>query len=310
MIDKIDDKLSDWVEKILNGIKPDLSAPKDAAGTLAVNLYLLELVDDALLHSTHQPRLQPALRYLVTSYADEPRDAHRMLGTLVFHGLEHNEFEVELDPIASHIWSAFGIAPRPAFILRVPLPRERPRRFSPPVAATGPSTRDVPIATLYGQLFGPNNVPLAGARVDLPALNRFAETDSKGRFTIPGVPAAPQPKTLLIRARGQEHPHIATETGTAAKPVPISIDLFANETVLYGRLADDQGNPVPNATIEIANLDRATTTDRNGRFTLAGVPVTPTTKTLLVGIGNQQPQPITMTGTGTVDAPIPIAVPP
>ena len=48
MIDQVDDNLSNWVETVLGGLKPSLSAPSEANGTLAVNLYLLELVDDLL----------------------------------------------------------------------------------------------------------------------------------------------------------------------------------------------------------------------------------------------------------------------
>ncbi len=67
------------------------------------------------------------------------------------------------------------------------------------------------------------------ARVELPNLFRSATTDSKGRFTLAGVPAAPKEKTLLIKARKQEKSQVVQQTGTPDEPIIIHFDLFESE---------------------------------------------------------------------------------
>ena len=80
MINQFDERLSSWVKEVsekmpfrVNNIS--FAAPKDGDETLAVNLYLLELADDPLRHSSGHPTIQPSLRYLVTTSAGESQDA-------------------------------------------------------------------------------------------------------------------------------------------------------------------------------------------------------------------------------------------
>ena len=269
MIDQIDERLSAWVEGVLGGIKPQLTPPKDADGTLAVNLYLLELVDDPLRRNTTRPPLQPALRYLVTTYADEPKDAHRLLGMLVYAAFAHTEFEVELKPLPHNSWSAFKIAPRPAFILRVPLPHEWPT-LTVPLVREGATTQGVAMVSFFGRLLGPNRIPLANARIQVPDLQRYAHTDAHGNFILSGIPAAPRLKTLQIMARQRTMTVRLAATGSEAQPVEILFDLFS---ALHGQLVQaDDGSPIADARVELPALFRTTTSDRNGRFTLDGVP--------------------------------------
>jgi hypothetical protein len=98
LIDQIDDRLIAWVEATLDGITPTLTAPTAGDGARGVNLYLLEMVNDLLRHHTQRPHTQPALRYLVTTSDPDPKAAHRLLGALVFAAMDHEEFEVELEP--------------------------------------------------------------------------------------------------------------------------------------------------------------------------------------------------------------------
>ncbi len=269
MIDQIDERLSTWVEGVLGGIKPQLTPPKDAEGTLAVNLYLLELVDDPLRRNTTRPPLQPALRYLVTTYADEPKDAHRLLGMLVYAAFAHEEFEVELKPLPHNSWSAFKIAPRPAFILRVPLPHEWPA-LTIPLVRDGATTQGVAMVTFFGLLLGPNRTPLANARVQMPDLQRYTQTDTRGRFSLKGIPAAPRLKTLQIEARQRTLSVQLAATGSEEKPVDIIFDFFSD---LYGQLVQaGNGSPIADAHIKLPALFRTTTSDRNGRFIIKGVP--------------------------------------
>ena len=255
MIDQFDECLSFWVESVVAGIKTSFAAPKDGEETLAVNLYLLELADDPLRHSSGHPTIQPSLRYLVTTSAGEPKDAHDLLGRLFYAALKHPrlvvdlnvkfEFnlDVELEPVSSQLWSAFGIAPRPSFILRIPLPQEwpipQPEKAPPVTQGLAPAAGE--LVALYGLVLGPHDTPLSSARVEMISLwdgpknpthlqdvplttsytqlERAAYTDPKGRFSLPGIQSEPAAKSLLVRARGQEQIFIIQETGSADAPV-------------------------------------------------------------------------------------------
>lgn len=225
MIDQIDARLTKWVEGVVKGVRPSFAPPSDAEDQLAISLYLLEIVDDPRRYHTGLPKLQPSLRYLVTTRAGEPQDAHRLLGVLFYAALEHPDYEVELDPVDTELWSAFGIAPRPAFILRLPLPHDW-KLPELPLVTQGAVTDVSSLATLYGWLLGPGDTPLAGARVELPNLFISAMTDHRGRFTLAGVPVAPKKKTLLIKARRREKTIVVQQTGTPEEPVVIHFNLF------------------------------------------------------------------------------------
>jgi len=265
LIDKLDERLTSWVQSVVPGVKTTFAAPKDGEEDLAVNLYLLEIADDPLRHSTGHPPIQPSLRYLVTTSAGEPKDAHSLLGSLFYAARKgprldvrldvsfnfqlEVELEVELEPIASQLWTAFGIAPRPSFILRLPLPAEWP---APQPVKAPPVTQEIAPAAgelvpLYGLVLGPNEIPLASARVEMIALwerqenpshlqevpyttsytqlERATYTGPKGRFTLPGIQAAPAAKTLLVSARGQEQIFMIKETGAPDAPVVFRLKL-------------------------------------------------------------------------------------
>jgi hypothetical protein len=57
--------------------------------------------------------------------------AHRTLGDLLVAALEAREFEPELTPIAPETWTAFGVPPQPAFLLRALVQVERPMPIAP-----------------------------------------------------------------------------------------------------------------------------------------------------------------------------------
>src|SRR6185295_9450074 len=93
-----------------------------------------------------------------------------------------------------------GAAPRAAFILRLPFRREVPEpralRVRAPLVA-----QVVGSAPLWGQVLGPGGIPLAGAAVEVPALELFTSADADGRFRFASVPADPPPK-VVVRAKG------------------------------------------------------------------------------------------------------------
>jgi hypothetical protein len=231
MIDQIDASLINWVKKTIGeNATPSLLAPSDSEPP-SVSLYLLEVVNNPFPRSGDNSPYQPTLRYLVTTHAKEPQDAHRLLAALLYAAFERPEYEVELEPIPHDLWAAFQIAPRPAFILRTTLPREWKGRPAKLVRQPEPvMDSSAPVVPFYGLVLGPGDIPLMNARIELPNLFRSATTDRKGRFTLAGVPAAPRQKTLIIKARRQEIIEVIQQTGTADEPVVIHFDLVLSES--------------------------------------------------------------------------------
>ena len=211
MIDQVDARLIDWVTTVTGGVAPSLAPPSPtnapAPTDSGVSLYLLELsptpASPVSNNGARRLPLQIVLNYLVTTWAKEPQEAHRLLSVLAFAAMEVADFEVKLDPIPLAAWAAFPAQPRPSFILRVPLRLERPEtpvklvRKQIHVAFT-------PLVSLSGIVLTPDDVPVAGANVILPALNLSGHTDGQGRFYFPAVPVEPNTKLLSIRAKGQE----------------------------------------------------------------------------------------------------------
>ncbi|MCP4625102.1 MAG: hypothetical protein GY850_16475 [bacterium] len=204
MIEEIDQRLSEWIGGILTeDIEVSLLPPKAEGVEKTVGLYLKDILSSAPTSGARRPPLQVLLRYLVTSRAETPAEAHNMLGRLLFAAMEHPEFEVELDPIPAEVWTAFGTIPMPAFMLRLPLRLERPekpvRLISSPI-----EVQNSPIVSMDGTVTGPGETPLTNARVELSTHNLVARTDIKGRFIFPAVPAKPAIKKVRIIARGRE----------------------------------------------------------------------------------------------------------
>jgi hypothetical protein len=230
MIEKIDDELILWVKQALGqDVTPTLAPPADSQ-TSSVSLYLLEVVNNPFPRSGANYPYQPTLRYLVTTHAQDPRKAHRLLAALLYAAFKKPEYEVELEPIPHDLWAAFHIAPRPAFILRAQLPHQEKGQPAQLVRQPEPvMDSSAPVVPMYGLVLGPGDVPLMNARVELPNLFRSATTDHRGRFTLAGVPAAPKKKTLIIKARRQEKIIQIQRTGTPDEPEVIHLDLIESE---------------------------------------------------------------------------------
>ena len=207
VIDQLDQRLKDWVATVTGGIVPSLAPPDDAPQTDAgVSLYLIQLSPASPSPAPNGARrlpLQFVVNYLVTTWAKQPEEAHRLLGQLAFAAMEVPDFEVSLEPIPLVAWTAFAARPRPAFILRTPLRMERP---APPTKLVRKpmEVKIGPLETLAGVVLTPDDIPVANAYVTLPNFELTERTDAHGRFRFPAVPVEPRAKLLSIRARGQE----------------------------------------------------------------------------------------------------------
>ena len=209
MAEDFDRRLKDWVGTVIEGGDVSLAPPENQRTGRGVGLYLLELVQSPPPSSNKRPPLQLALRYLITAWSGTPEDAHQMLVALMFAAMENKEFQVELEPLPVAVWTAFGVPPRPSFILRVPLRQERPQPQTKLVREPL-RVESSPIVGLHGLLVGPGDIPLADCRIEIPALHISTSTDHRGRFYFPAVPASGN-KQLVVKAKGFELPVVSKQ---------------------------------------------------------------------------------------------------
>ena len=206
MIESADDRLSAWASGICPGAEVALAwsdAPADKRPRVVCHLIELAAAPPSRpISSGRGAALQYAARYLITTVSADRRDEHRLLGLLIASALDHPDFDVDLAGLSSATWIALHQVPRPGFIIQVLLRRER-------AEPTGHLVRelvvqDAVLTGLAGQVVGPAARPLAGARLEIPAMNRSTYTDQRGRFTFPGIPADPLPSLMRVLARGRQ----------------------------------------------------------------------------------------------------------
>ncbi len=228
MFDQTDKHLRDWVTGSVKAATVSLTPPADSQTGQGVSLYLMGITSAFPSHAGGRPPLQIALRYLVTTWADKPEDAHRLLGQLAFAAMESSEFEIEFDPLSAHDWLAFGVAPRPAFVLRVPARYVRPEPDTPLVHAPL-VIQSTPTTAFRGRVLGPRDIPLPDVRVDLPTLQLTARTDAQGWFRFSTVPAEPRTRQLRISAKGRQIDLAVEQPASLSDPVVIHFNPFGTE---------------------------------------------------------------------------------
>ena len=216
MIDETDKRLRDWIGAIVGPAVPvSLAPPTSAFSGPGVDCYLLDIVAAPPERSTRPPPMQLVLRYIITTWDDDPLSAHRLLGQLVFAAMSDDTLTVEPGAVPLDVWRALGTPPRPCFVLRMPARTERVERSAPRVreplhVATGAS---VP---LTGVVVGPGDIPVMNARIEIIGLDASAVTDRAGRFRFATVPSAGSPVRLRVQARGTRS---RSCTGTARSQI-------------------------------------------------------------------------------------------
>ena len=204
MSEEVDKRLSNWIAGQMPDLRVCLGPPQAKSAGRGIGLYLLELMQSPMPSALRRTPLQLMLRYLVTTWSDNPEDAHDMLVQLAFAAMESTTFQLEMESVPLSIWSAFGIPPQPSFVLRIPVQRERPE---PDTALVREPLRvqTSPMVSFHGVLLGPGDLPLANCVVEVPSLNLSTTTDHKGRFSFVGLPAQGA-KKLLVKAKGHVLP--------------------------------------------------------------------------------------------------------
>lgn len=232
MLDQVDRRVRDWVLSVLGDVQVSLESPVASSrgagaevGTgSGVSLYLIECVAAPPPRGVGRPPLQITLRYMVTTWAAKPEEAHRLLGDLLFAALDGKDYDVDLSHTDAATWAALGVSPQPSFTLEAHLKLERaepPTRYVrvPLVVQAGP------MVPLQGSVVGPGDMPIAGARVEALGLNMWERTDSHGRFQFAGVPGGPKPLRLRVKAKGREMAVLVPQPASG-DPVTIRFDSF------------------------------------------------------------------------------------
>jgi hypothetical protein len=226
VIERVDQQLREWIKAVVGPVHVSLGPPDEPYADRGVHLYLMDLIDTPPTRGTTPPPLQLSLRYLLTTWAETPEEAHRLLGELTFAAMESADIEVELGPLPAGTWAAFGVAPQPCFRLRVPLRRERPEREAPPMVRQPLVLRTSPTTNVWGRVLGPEDVPLAGARVELTYLHRSTRTDTKGEFRFPNVPSESLAHPLRVQAKGRVFEASVDRAAQEGDPIVIRVDAF------------------------------------------------------------------------------------
>jgi len=99
MIDAVDLDLTSSADGIVGKGLSSLLAPDSRPSPHGVSLYFPGLISLPPPRAAKKVRLQISLGYLVTSWSDDPTEAHKLVGELLFAALENSEFTVEAGAI-------------------------------------------------------------------------------------------------------------------------------------------------------------------------------------------------------------------
>lgn len=203
MIEDVDRRLEQWVASVAGPLAVTFSTPSPTTKSATASVYLLDVAPAPFGRPLkEEPPIRILLRYLITPSAEDPREAHRLLSCLLLAALGHREWEVESEPLPAAVWQALGLPPRPSFVLRIPVQRERPAKPVPRVTS-GLVIRQSPLGALAGRVVGPGGVSIMGALVEVPGLNLATRTDADGQFVFAALPLSPPVEVLHVNARGR-----------------------------------------------------------------------------------------------------------
>lgn len=221
MMESVDGNLRDWAKSVAKGADVVLEAPRADDEKTTIRLHLLQ-VQTAVPTSLGYPRsLELRLNYLVTVGAANTESAHRVFGELLTAALGASQYAVELRELDAQFWIAFGVTPRPAFIIKCPyvVAREQP---SVTLIRHAPEYRLSPAAVLSGVVKSKEDLPVARARVELPEVSAVTHTDEKGQFQFGAVPPRSGPRAIKVTVKGTER--LYSESAPPNAPLVIRFD--------------------------------------------------------------------------------------
>jgi len=202
MIDTIDQLLRKWVGYVAGDVAISLSFEEKLETDLSISLCLMDILSMPMYGQGRRLPLQVRLRYLVSTEANDIEKAHQILGKLLFSAMEKPEFEVDLESVNMAVWQAFGIAPRPAFYLSLPMRVER--KDTTKLISTSPELVYRKMRDLDGVVMGSGNIPIPNGRIKLADMGRSVTADEQGCFHLASIPDKPTKRQFFISAKGQD----------------------------------------------------------------------------------------------------------
>ncbi len=219
--DEVNEIIKKWIVDTLGDIPVVIDAPgnSDQSG---VNVFLFDLMDFPPARTKSLAPLQYKLRYLVTTWGADTYEQNRMLTELVFSAYENHELDVDLSSVSAHLWSGFGVHPRPSFFIRIPirksLKEQIAKRVEKPVVLTSVA------ASTWGKVVGPGDLPIVDALVEWPDLQKTTRTDKQGMFSFACTPSGPGGGRLRVTAKGVSVDARINQPGSESKPAIIRVN--------------------------------------------------------------------------------------
>jgi hypothetical protein len=225
MLDRTLDQLRTWVQNAVDVDTVSLDPPGPADGATVVSCYFYAIGENPPMRSARNAPLQLACYVLVSCTAPTALESSRILSELIFATMQNPDYEIVLEPPPAEFWLALGVIPRPCYALRIPLRIERPSAAVPRVRQPL-SVEGAPITQLNGVVLGPGDIPIAGARVEVPMLQRTTRTDANGRFRLTGMAAEPRAKQLRVSAKGETLDVTVMQPAVATEVIVVHFDKF------------------------------------------------------------------------------------
>jgi hypothetical protein len=228
LLDEIEGRLRSWVARVEPSASVSLARPGESRTGLGASLHLVEVAPNPPPRGIVRPPLQLWLRYLVTTWAEEPGSADRLLVELALDAMEQSDLEVDFEPPSAHFWIALRSRPQPSFVIRLPVARQRPRRrvervLHPLVIKPGYTIR------VGGVVLGPDEMPISNATVEIVGMDHSTKTDRRGRFSLTAVPGPPVVARLRARAKGTEVVLAIPDDAADGRPISIRLDPLGRE---------------------------------------------------------------------------------
>jgi hypothetical protein len=225
VIEAADARLREWLaEKIAADVALSVGRPDAPFPEHGVGFYLLEIIPAPPARATQAPPFQIFLRYLITTADPDATVAHKLLGTLVFAALADETIDVEPAPVPLEMWRAFGVPPRPALVVRLPLRIEREQRVAPRVRQPleiGSASLD----TVLGVVVGPGDLPVMNARVEELGTGVTTLTDYAGRFRFARLPVQGTALRFRVSAKGVQTDVVRERGAEASQRMTIRLPI-------------------------------------------------------------------------------------